>query len=60
MTAYVRVKRLIPRTDDPLLMAVVCEGHSIGHLRQYRALRIDAGKVHLREALDRLAEKLGC
>lgn len=59
MSAYIRVKRMIPREDDAILMAVVCEGHSIGWLRQYRAFNIDAGKMHLCAALDRLAVKLG-
>lgn len=60
MSAYVRVKKAIPQDDNALLMAVVCDGHSIGHLREYRALNIDAGKAHLRDALERLATRLGC
>lgn len=58
MTRYVRIKKLIPARDNALLMAVVCEGHSIGCLPQYRALNIDAGKAHLRAALERLADRL--
>ena len=60
MTEYVRIKRLIPHSDMPLLMAVICEGHSIAQLRKYRAMNIDRGKEHLRAALDHLAERIGC
>jgi len=59
MTRYVRIKKLIPARDNALLMAVVCEGHSIGCIPQYRALNIDAGKAHLRAALERLADRVG-
>jgi len=60
MTAYIRITQHIPTADHALLMAVVCEGHSISALPEYRAGRIDRGKAHLRAALDRLADKLRC
>ena len=58
MSAYLKIKRLIPKGDNALLMAVACDGHSIAHLREYRAHRLDAGKQHLHDALDRLADAM--
>ncbi|MBI6628338.1 hypothetical protein [Pontibaca salina] len=55
-----RVTRCIQRGDEDILWAVVGEGRSVGHLPRYRAQNHGAGREHLYEALDRLADAMGC
>jgi len=61
MAALVGITRRIPREDHRLLVSVACEKNAIGRLPEYRngSRSHDRGKDHLREALDRLADRLG-
>lgn len=55
----VSVSNCIAAEDHAILWVVVGKGRSFAHLREYRALRHDRGREHLRAALDRLADRLG-
>ncbi|WP_028955912.1 hypothetical protein [Sulfitobacter sp. 20_GPM-1509m] len=58
MSHYIAITRLIPAGDDSILQAVACEGRAIAHLREYRWRNLPKGKVHLADALERLADRL--
>lgn len=60
MSALVGITRRIPQGDYRILINVACEGQAIGRLREYRGFHHEAGKAHLRDALDRLACRIGC
>lgn len=60
VSALVRITRQIPQHDAAILEGVACQGLPIGRVPGYSDMRHDQGKAHLREALDRLAERLGC
>lgn len=59
MSKLVMLSKHIPTTDMSIIFAVACEGRAISHLPQYRHRRHEAGKQHLREALERLAAATG-
>jgi len=59
MSAYIWMARRIPQADKEILHYVACEGRAVSHMRRYQGSGHDKGKVHLAEALERLADKLG-
>lgn len=59
VSRYLDVSKRIAPQDKAILTAVVSEGRAIAHLLEYRGLSHDRGKVHLREALERLADAMG-
>ena len=61
MSALVRITKHIPAHDHRILMVVACEKRAISSVPEYRnsSRAHDRGKKHLREALDRLADRLG-
>jgi len=60
LSRYIAISRHIPAEDQRILIAVVGEGRTVAHLRQYHHLRHEAGLAHLRAALDRLADAMEC
>lgn len=58
MSALVAITRHIPPDDHSILLTVACEGHAIGRVVKYRGRNHEAGKAHLRDALERLANAL--
>lgn len=58
MSALIRVSRLVPAEDERIVSCVCYDGNAIGYLREYRGSRHEAGKAHLRMALDRLYERI--
>jgi len=59
VSQYIAVSRQITQGDERILSTVVGEGRAIGHLREYQRERHEAGRAHLRAALDRLADRMG-
>lgn len=59
VSKLVMLSKHIPTADMSIVFAVACEGRAISHLPEYRHRRHEAGKQHLREALERLASATG-
>lgn len=58
MSALIRVSRLVPAEDERIVDCVCCQGNAIGQLREYRGSQHERGKSHLRDALERLADRI--
>ena len=58
LSALLRISRLVSHDDDAILDAVVARGVGLADCRQYRGRNHDAGKKHLHDALERLADKI--
>jgi hypothetical protein len=58
VSRYLAVSSLIPTDDMDIVFAVACDAHAISRLKRYRGISHERGKVHLRAALDRLADVL--
>ena len=58
MAALLRVSKMVAPEDERILHCVCALGVGIGNLLEYRGLKHDAGKVHLRDALERLADRM--
>lgn len=58
LSKLMRISRLVIPADDRLINVVVAQGAAIGALPEYRGSRHEAGKRHLHEALERLADRI--
>ena len=58
MSRLIRISKLVPPEDERIIDTVCCQGNAIGALREYRGSQHERGKAHLREALDRLADRI--
>ena len=59
VSRYLAVAKHIEAGDKAILAAVVGEGRTVAHLKQYRRENLSKGMAHLRAALDRLAVAMG-
>jgi len=59
MSDYLAVSKHIIESDRAILAAVVGEGRTVAHLKQYQRENLSQGMAHLRAALDRLAVAMG-
>lgn len=58
LSALVRITKLVHPNDAGILHCVCALGVGLAHLPEYRGLRHDAGKAHLHDALERLADRI--
>ena len=59
MSDYLAVSKHIIKSDRAILAAVVGDGRTVAHLKQYQRENLSQGMAHLRAALDRLAVAMG-
>lgn len=59
LAKYLKVSGKVDPADARILFAVACCGTGVSALREYRGYNHEKGKLHLAEALDRLASKMG-
>ena len=59
VSRYLAVAKHIEAGDKAILAAVVGEGRTVAHLKEYQRENLSKGMAHLRAALDRLAVAMG-
>lgn len=58
ISSYKKANSFTSAGDSAILSVVICSGDSVGAIKEYRGEMHEVGLVHLRDAMDRLADRM--
>lgn len=58
ISSYKKANSFTSAGDSSILSVVICSGASVGSIKEYRGEMHEVGLVHLRDAMDRLADRM--